>query len=180
MKHPVSLSRAILGTSPGSGLVERVGDRLLVCGAVVLPVCSSVLPAYSLPVCGESAVFTGPGPSGSRPEPVWVLGTSPCRLLLDGISCRRSGALGPRSRSALSFCEESRIFYTGGSPVSTPSPGVLCYRDEVPPRDAPWHRLMAGGGTRQPPLRLSRPVAASGRHNVKNMVSYIPFLCHTP
>ena len=42
---------------------------------------------------------------------------------------------------------ESPVLYTGGSPVPTPSPGVLCYHDEVPPRDIPWRRLMASGGT---------------------------------
>ena len=47
-----------------------------------------------------------------------------------------------------------------------PSPGALYYLDEAPPRDAPWRRLVAGGGTRHPPLRLSRPVTASGRHKM--------------
>ena len=69
MKHPVSVSRAILGTSPGSGLGERVGDRSLVRGFVVLSVCSSKLSAYSLPVGGESPVFYAWGLPVVPPNP---------------------------------------------------------------------------------------------------------------
>ena len=79
MKHLVSVSRAILGTSPGSGLGERVGGRSRVHRVVVLSVGSSVLSAYSLPglELWTGRVHTGPGQSGSRPEPVGGLGIPP-------------------------------------------------------------------------------------------------------
>ena len=83
------------------------------------------------------------------------------------------------------------VLYIGGSLVPTPSAGVLGYSDEGPPRDVPWRRLVAGGGIRRPPLRLSRPVVASGCHTAEtanalskyqlvNFNALIGLLCVTP
>ena len=74
-----------------------------------------------------------------------------------------------RGSVELSFCSvllspysfshwESLPFYASGSPVSHSPPGVLHSLDYSPLRYAYWRQLVAGGGTRRPPLRLSRPV----------------------
>ena len=89
-------------------------------------------------------------------------GVTPCRPFLDGTSPPGSSPFSPSSSSPSLGILPS--FITGGSPVPAPSPGALGYLDEVPPRYAPWRRLVAGSGMSRPPPRLSRPVAASGRH----------------